>query len=1028
MRQIMTYRDAVAVLGGPSGLTNVLDRTSSIALFGLGAIDLFDARAEAVRLGDAFLRGLRDKMKGLSRHDATRRLAAAHSVIVVAAFLDALREVDVLRELSREDQRRITGTGDFGPHLIDFGAPAPSPAVPFEVLLDQLGRGYEVTTRTLVEHLSGLARWDTWDETTRARLTRDLPVRALRRYEELLRRLAADFPEVACWFDRLDHQATRAEIRNLAHGLAGVQEQLAAIPSTRGPSERLAALIRSNGATLGRPIMTTTRTPSGMSIPTLDRGYVDPAYRLLAPGWQHPVLPPEDGWARLPLRSDLGAFLAAHLLLPQAVEAPLLVLGQPGAGKSVLTRMLAARLPAAEFLPLRVELRGVPADGDVLAQVEHGIRTALDEPMSWPDFVHAAAGALPVVLLDGFDELLQATGVSQSDYLERVARFQRDQAEKGRPAVVVVTSRSAVANRARLPAGSYVVRLEPFDGDRIGRWVATWNDANLGYFRARGLRPLPVDRVRSVPKLAEQPLLLLMLALYDADANALRDLPGLPGDLHEAELYERLLHDFAVREIGKTRPHLEGGELERAVEDELLRLSITAFAMFNRGLQWIAEPDLEADLEALLPGEGRRPRGLRRALTRAEDVIGGFFFVHTTQALRDAERLKTYEFLHATFGEYLVARLVVRELTDLAEELASAASRRRFARPDDAYLHALLSFAGLTVRASVVDFLRHRLVQDVPPERRAALTRHLCELFSEALHERPGSAHDAYQPARLELTARCAVYSANLLLLAVLSSDEPVTGAELFRVGHPVAANERWRRIARLWHSQLSREEWESLTHTLWVRHVLDGGTRTMRVAFDRDPVLDSQDLAFFTWPDRGPDDGRHRLRARGLVWMREISFRDDTTLGHLFTNLLPYVREIDTDLSAHPGTQVADLLALLLAAEPDPDAYRAALLHAPTRAYRNRVLRQLESDAPAMLTDDLLELLRLASRRRFGGLRLLRLLRALETRPDADREGVGELIRLLSRQTQDQPGLGPLADPEVAPVRPGDVPGDRQP
>jgi hypothetical protein len=54
-----------------------------------------------------------------------------------------------------------------------------------------------------------------------------------------------------------------------------------------------------------------------------------------------------------------------------------------------------------------------------------------------------------MVMLDGFDELLQATGVSQSDYLEKVAEFQRREADQGRPVAALVTSRTAVADRAR---------------------------------------------------------------------------------------------------------------------------------------------------------------------------------------------------------------------------------------------------------------------------------------------------------------------------------------------------------------------------------------------------------------------------------------------------------------------------------------------------------------------------------------------------------------------------------------------------
>ncbi|GAA3539653.1 hypothetical protein GCM10022419_019620 [Nonomuraea rosea] len=1009
MRQILSYRDAVVLLGGDSALTGALDKASALALFGLGGIDLFDARAEAVRLGDGFIRGLRDRVKGLSRYDRTQRLTAAHTVIVVVAYLEVLDEADVLRELTPEDQRRITGTSRVGPYLIDFPMPAPTPQHAYEDVRHDLAGHYRALTDALFDFLPGLARWDTWDETTRTRLAADLPARALRRYDELFRRLVAGFPEVACWSDLVNHRATRAEVRRLARGLEGLHDQLATIVSARHPSDRLAALIQANAAALKRPIVASADAPPGMTIPALGEGYVNPGFRVLLPEMRH-LVASEETWAALPRRNDLDAFLSGHLTLPQAARGPLLVLGQPGAGKSLLTRVLAARLPAAEFLPLRVELRGVPADSDVLAQIEHGIKDALDEAMSWPELVHAARGALPVVMLDGFDELLQATGVNQTDYLERVAEFQRDQAEKGRALAVVVTSRTAVADRARVPGTSMVLRLEPFDEPQVRHWVDLWNDANRGYFLPRELEPLSARSVLAVPNLAGQPLLLLMLALYDADANALR---LVHEDLHESELYERLLRGFAAREVGKTARGLTEADLSRAVEDELLRLSVTAFAMFNRGLQWVGEHDLDADLRALLPEaqEPPRPHGFRRALTRADGVIGRFFFVHATQALREEERLKTYEFLHATFGEYLVARLVVRELADLAEELALARSRNRPAKPDEAYLHALLSFAALTGRGPIVGFLRYGLTHLVPEDRRALLLRHLCGLFALSLMARPGSAFDGYQPVAAEATVRCAAYSANLLLLAVLSSDAPLPGTDLFAIGQPEQANERWRRIARLWHSQLTRAEWDSLMNTVRVRHFLDDGTRRMEVSLDRGQPFDLHDLVFFTWPGTIPERYPYELLAHGgalAPWMREISFRDDSVLGNLFLDVLPYAQEIDTNLNAHPQSPVTDLLTIVLSPEPKLATYQQALSRGPSWNYIDRVLRQLETDCHRLPGHVVLDLLRVAAVRWSGPGRLERILGHLAHRLDVGAEDYREVHDLIERKAQDSPGIRP--------------------
>src|SRR5205814_5059723 len=101
------------------------------------------------------------------------------------------------------------------------------------------------------------------------------------------------------------------------------------------------------------------------------------------------------------------------------------------------------------------------------------------------------------------------------------------------------------------------------------------------------------------------------------------------------------------------------GPLNTAVEAELLRLSAVAFSMFNRGRQWVTEDELSADLAVLLGTHGGPglASGFNEPATPAQIVVGHFFFIHQAQALRDNRHLTTCEFLHATFGEYLIARL-----------------------------------------------------------------------------------------------------------------------------------------------------------------------------------------------------------------------------------------------------------------------------------------------------------------------------------------------------------------------------------
>ncbi|RVX45501.1 hypothetical protein EDD27_8305 [Nonomuraea polychroma] len=647
MSKRLSYADAAKLLGGRSTVVEALDKaTGGLLLAATGggselAVSLFDAKGELAKLSGELVKGLADRLRGLSRYDRTERLAAAQRVLVLTAYFDAVRQAELpfdhakLRLGAAAEVTVATGRtwegglGRLARILLDTDIPSHSPRDRRDTMPRSLRRYYGSLGDDLLAYLSEQPAWASAPEAARERFARALreqvPEAALRHYGELFTRLAGDFPEVAYWAARLDHEATRSELRRLGIGLTDFGRVLEAIASGRAPDERRQALTRRYRRQLERPIVAMGDIPEGLVIPSLETAYVNPRYRVV-PVIRADRLDEESWWAQHEVRDDLQGFLIGHLTSRHAVEAPLVVLGQPGSGKSVLTKILAARLPATDFMAVRVVLREVPADADLQSQIEHAIRDATGEQLSWPSLVRAAGDALPVVLLDGFDELLQATNIGQSDYLEQVVRFQEREADQGRPVAVIVTSRTAVADRARIPPGGAVaLRLEPFNNQQVSRWLEIWNAANAAYFSAQGLSPLPMAAVYRQPHLASQPLLLLMLALYDVGDDALR---AEGPELGSAELYERILVRFAEREIGKSAPGLEGDALRSAVEKELLRLSVAAFAMFNRGRQWATEEELSRDLTALLGAPPPPPpQGFAAPTTPGQQVVSRFFFV-----------------------------------------------------------------------------------------------------------------------------------------------------------------------------------------------------------------------------------------------------------------------------------------------------------------------------------------------------------------------------------------------------------------
>ncbi|MET7835263.1 hypothetical protein ABZS44_20860 [Micromonospora sediminicola] len=840
MPDTLSYADAVRLLGGEkSKIVDWFDKLTGGVLLAASVpvpalLGLFDAKAEFVRLGHEVVRVASEKRSGLSRYGRTQRLEAAHAVIAVTAFFEALAEADLPfdfadLELRRSEQLTLAGAGSESRRsvarvLFEVPAPLPAPEVPYARLRELLRNHYVLLVGRVADFVDGLAVGERLTDGEKQSLRQALeriPEFAVERHRDLLTALAADFPEVAFWAGLHEHEATRGEVRQLAVGLVELRETLAAMATGGTPSDWREALARSYRAQLDRPIINSGEVPDGLRVPALGVAYVPPSYRVAALGEQSRPSD-ESWWAVQPAREDLVQFLIGHLTSPQAVHAPLLVLGQPGSGKSVLTRVLAAQLPARDFLVVRVVLREVRLEADLQDQIEQAVRDATGERLAWPKLARSAGDALPVVLLDGFDELLQATGVTQTDYLLKVAQFQQREVDQGRPVAVLVTSRTSVADRAKPPPGTVALRLEPFDPARVARWVTTWNAANSDGFAVLGVPPLDPAAVLTHRELAGQPLLLLMLALYAADGNDLRS----AGTLGRGELYEKLLRSFARREVVKHRKGLSERELSRATEAELRRLAVVAFAMFNRGVQWVTEEELEADLGelAFLAGgapQARADGSLRVPLRAAEIVLGRFFFVHRSQALRGDQRTETYEFLHATFGEFLVARTTALVLEELAAREA-ATTMLRSASVDDDPLHALLSFATLTGRAPVVAFLVEAL-RSSPGDHAAGILDVLLRLFQSVHHGRPGRTFASYRPRALSVPERHAVYSANLLVLALCAVEE-LSGGQLYPAEPDVRVP--WTRQALLWRSQLAEGEYRSLVNAVALDRRGDGRRR----------------------------------------------------------------------------------------------------------------------------------------------------------------------------------------------------------
>lgn len=249
-----------------------------------------------------------------------------------------------------------------------------------------LSECYTRLTNRVLDFVSGLAVWDELDETRRDRMAKvighDVRGRALELYNAAYRDLAADNREFAVW-------AGLTELHALGAGLAGVAELLSEMAIHRPGQRPLGHLLASYRAALDEPIISTVQAPDGVVLPSLGEAYLNPGCRIAEVG-RGDTPAARKWWDAQAVLPDVEAFLAGYLTSPRAARSPLVVLGEPGSGKSKLTEVLAARLPEHDFLPVRVELRDVAAESLIQEQIEQAIYRGPGERVSWHDLLDAS--------------------------------------------------------------------------------------------------------------------------------------------------------------------------------------------------------------------------------------------------------------------------------------------------------------------------------------------------------------------------------------------------------------------------------------------------------------------------------------------------------------------------------------------------------------------------------------------------------------------------------------------------------------
>ncbi|WP_250000179.1 HEAT repeat domain-containing protein [Actinoplanes sp. M2I2] len=348
-------------------------------------------------------------------------------------------------------------------------------------------------------------------------------------------------------------------------------------------------------------------------------------------------------------------------------ERATVVLGDPGSGKSTVSRYLALsltdgrsrRLPAdlAEHVPVLIELRAyvtLAAEkrcSDFLGYLDHRSRTdglglergALEN--------YLQSGGRALFIFDGLDEVFDQG--DRTEIAERIVEFRARN-----PGIrVVVTSRIVGYSRRVFTEAKFDhYTLQDLDQDQIDEFLRRWYPGRS----PESADPADVDRVRNrlveamrqspaLRELAGNPLLLTILAIIGRHRVLPRD--------------RRALYDHATTVL------VESWDVHRQVglpnqpdyidlEDKKALLRQLAFHMQSSdrtlSANYIEQVDLQKVFESYL--RSRYDMRVRDARPAARKMIEQF---RSRNFILSRYGLDIYGFVHRTFLEYFCAEAIV---------------------------------------------------------------------------------------------------------------------------------------------------------------------------------------------------------------------------------------------------------------------------------------------------------------------------------------------------------------------------------
>lgn len=349
---------------------------------------------------------------------------------------------------------------------------------------------------------------------------------------------------------------------------------------------------------------------------------------------------------------NIGNYLLQTLVNPLYATKPIILLGNPGAGKSMLSKMFAGLLcETNDFIPFLIKLRSVASSSASISEhINKGLANSIENPsdVNWMDWAKEFKERTPVIIMDGFDELMQTSNRELNGYVDSIRDFQEKALNSNICVRIILTSRVTVMQDVFIPDGTKIIKLDSFDNKRRDLWIAKWNAV-----QEKPKYKFAIPKNDKIELLAKEPLLMFMLAVYDFESSELQNMAN-DKTFNQSKLYDSLLNRFIKRQLEKNSIYKNATKKQKDREEELfrLRLGMIALMMFMNDTTSRDTLKLSEEMVAF---------GLNKSTMQADNILGGFFFIHENKSTTEGDLEKfNYEFLHKTFGEFLTADFMLR--------------------------------------------------------------------------------------------------------------------------------------------------------------------------------------------------------------------------------------------------------------------------------------------------------------------------------------------------------------------------------